>query len=138
MDFGLLHLLGLHRLRPIHAHLVRKYTGGDTVFPYAEYSVLVGAEHAPGDRPLLCAVRDFAVALDQKASPPAFNLGRLDGVHADARHVSGRAAGITWEGRAGKHLGFAFADRHRRDARFRLSATRAQDFALSRPRSAPS
>src|SRR4030095_9890951 len=29
MDAGLLYFLGLHRFRPVHAHLVREHPGGD-------------------------------------------------------------------------------------------------------------
>ena len=63
--------------------------------------------------------------------------GWMDCLHADARHVHHRPARATRHRRASEHLGFGFAHRHRRDPRFCLSATRAPDFTLSSPRSAP-
>src|SRR5262249_55903900 len=100
MDARILHILGLHRLRPVHAHLVCKPPGGDRVFPYAKHAILVGVEHAAGDWALFRTVCDFAFTLDQEASAPALLDGRMEGLHADARHVSRRFAGITWYRRA--------------------------------------
>src|SRR5206468_584141 len=60
----------------------------------------------------------------------------MDRLHADARHLPHCAAFVTRHRLSSQHLGFAFARRHRRDARVRLFATAAQNFAFSRPRSA--
>src|SRR5439155_25284517 len=97
----------------------------------------VGAERAPGDWPVLRSVSDFANALPQEASAPALHRGRMDCLHADARHLLNCSAFVTRYRLSSQYLGFAFAHRHRRDARFRLSATGAEDFTVSRARSAP-
>ena len=64
MDARVLRLLGLHRLWSVHAHLVCEYPGGDPIFPHAKYAIVVGTQHASGDRPVLCTVWNFAIALD--------------------------------------------------------------------------
>ena len=37
MDAGLLHFLGLHRVRSVHAHLVCEHTGGDAIFYHPKH-----------------------------------------------------------------------------------------------------
>ena len=37
MDAGLLHFLGLHRLRPVHADLVREHPGRDRILHYSKH-----------------------------------------------------------------------------------------------------
>ena len=64
MDVGLLRFLGLHRFRPVHAHLVRKHPRRDAVFHHSKHAILVGVEHALGDWPVLHSVPDFADALN--------------------------------------------------------------------------
>src|SRR5205814_2732234 len=64
VDAGLLRLLGLHRLRPVHAHLVCKHAGRDAIFYHPKHRILVGAEHAPGGWTFLRAICDFTFALD--------------------------------------------------------------------------
>src|SRR6266436_3438734 len=137
MDAGLLRFLGLHRLRSVHAHLVREPPGGNAIFHHSKYPILVGTEYAPGDWPVLHSVPHFANALHQEASTPALHRGRMDCLHADARHLLNCSAFVTRHRLSSQYLGFAFAHRHWRDARFRLSATGAQDFTVSRARSAP-
>src|SRR5262249_37583204 len=71
MDARVLRVLGLYRFWSVHAHLVCEHPGGDPIFSHAKYAVVVGTEHASGDRSVLCTVRDFADALDQEKSTPA-------------------------------------------------------------------
>src|SRR6266480_703828 len=137
MDVSVLRFLGLHRFRSVHAHLVREPPGRNAIFHHSKYPILVGAEHAPGDWAVFHSVPDFAYALDQKKAAPALHRGWLDRLHADARHLPHCAAFVTRHRLSSQHLGFAFARRHRRDARVRLFATAAQNFVVSGPRSAP-
>jgi len=110
--------------------------GGDAIFHHPKHRIVVGAEHAARDRPLLHSFPDFALALDQKGAAPSLCRGWLDRLHADARHLHHCLARVTWRRRAGEHLGFGFAYRHWRDPRFRLPADRPPDFTLPSPRSA--
>ena len=71
MDARLHRFLGLHRLQPIHALLVREHSGGDAIFHPAKHRIVVAPEHSSGRRPVLCAVRDSASALDQETSASA-------------------------------------------------------------------
>src|SRR5262249_60052674 len=102
-----------------------------------EHAILVGTEHAIGDRSLLYCFPDFAYALHQEASAPAFYCGWMDSLHANAGRLSHCAALVTRHRFLSEHLGFALSDRHRRYARVRLSANCTSDFSLSSPRSAP-
>src|SRR6266480_754365 len=136
MDARLLHFLGLHRLRPIHAHLVCKHAGGDGIFYHPKHRILVGPEHAPGGWTFLRAICDFTFTLDQKGTASALLRRGMDRLHANARHVPRHLARVTWHRRAREHLGFGFAHRCRRHPRFRLFASRAEDLSLSRSRSA--
>src|SRR5437879_5609250 len=137
MDVRFLRFLGLHRLQPIHAHLVWKLAGGDAIFPRSKYRIMVDAEHAPGYWAVLRAVRYSAFALDKKTAAPALLCRRLDRVHADARHVHRRLAFLAWDRRPPQHLGFCFTGRDRRNTRIRLSANRGQGFAFPGARPAP-
>ena len=129
--------LGLHRLQPVHAHLVREHPGRDRILHSSKHRVVVGAEPAPGHRTLLYPFCDSSLAVDQKGAAASL-LGRgLDPLHADARHVHHRPARATRHRRSPQHLGFAFPHRHRRNARLCLSANCASDFSLSSSRSAP-
>ncbi len=123
--------------RSIHAHLVCEYPGGDTIFYHSKHRIVVGAEHAASGRALLRTICDFAFALDQKGTAPALLCGWMDCLHANARHVPHRLAGVTWHRRARQHLGSAFSHRHRRDPRVRLSASCSPDFSFSSARPAP-
>src|SRR5262245_43557243 len=130
MDAGLLRFLGLHRVRSVHAHLVCEHTRGDRILYYEKHAVLVGTEHAPRDRPILYTVSNFADAGHQEASASAFYPRRVDALYADAGHLHHRFACSAWLWGARQHLGFAFAHRHRSDARFRFFATSWKDFSL--------
>src|SRR4029077_4363856 len=136
MDAGLQRLLGLHRLWSVHAHLVCEHPGGDSIFYRPEHTIVVGAEHAIGDRSLLYSFPDFAHALHQEASASALYCGRMDSLHANAGRLSHCAALVTRHRFLSEHLGFAFAYRDRRDARFCLSTTCTEDFIVSRARPA--
>src|SRR6266699_183748 len=137
VDVRLLRFLGLHRVRSIHAHLVREHARGDAILSNSEYGIVVELEHAARDRPLLRAVRHFAVALNQKTSAPALLRRRLDFIDADARHLSRGLAGAAWNRHAREPMGFRRAHRHWRDVGVRLLAHRWKNFALSSPRPAP-
>src|SRR5207244_983565 len=131
----LLCFLGLHRLRPIHADLVREHSGRDPIFSDSKRGVVVGIEHAAGDRPFLRTIRHFAVALDQETSAPALLRGCVDFVDANARHLPRRSSSAPWDRRAREFVGFCRAHRHRRDFGFRLFAHRCKNFALPGARS---
>src|SRR4030095_5074491 len=75
MDAGLLHFLGLHRVRSVHAYLVCEHTGGDAIFYYSKHGVVVGVEHAAGGRALLYLFWDSSLTLDQKGAAAPL-LGR--------------------------------------------------------------
>src|SRR6266516_7601969 len=87
MDVGFLRFLGLHRLRPVHAHLVREPPGRNAIFHHSKYSILVGIEHAPGDWPVFHSVPDFAYALDQKKAAPTLHRGGVDRLDAHAQQL---------------------------------------------------
>ena len=72
MDAGLLRFLGLHRLRPVHAHLVREHSGRDAVFHHSKHAIMVGVEHAAGDRALFHCLSNSAHALDQRSIRTSF------------------------------------------------------------------
>src|SRR4051812_20944216 len=82
MDARVLRFLGLHRLQPIHALLVREYSGGNRLLHPAQHRIMVALEHNSRDWAFLRSVRDSAHAIYQKTSAPAL-LGRgLVGVDA--------------------------------------------------------
>src|SRR5882724_10601726 len=137
MDVGLLRFLGLHRLRPVHAHLVREPSGRNAIFHHSKYSILVGVEHAPGDWPVFHSLPDFAYALDQTKAAPTLHRGGVNRLYANARHLPDCPAFLTRRRLSSQHLGLALAHRHGRDAGFHLSATVAEDFIVSRPRPTP-
>ena len=83
MDVGLHCFLGLHRLRPIHAHLVCEHSGRDAIFHHPKHRIVVDAEHGPRGRPLLHSFPDFAFAVGQKGTAPALYRGWMDCLHAN-------------------------------------------------------
>ena len=66
MDARLLRFLGLHRVQPVHADLVREHSGRDAVFSGPEYRQLVVPQPSSRVRPVLWTVCNLVDALSQK------------------------------------------------------------------------
>src|SRR6267378_1391664 len=136
MDVRLLCFLGLHRLQPVHAAMVREHSGGDAILYCPEHGIVVGAQHAAGHRKIFRAVRDPAPAIDQKTATSARYDRGLDPVDAGPGYVSHRPAFPPRYRRAPQCLGFALPSGDRMQPCFYLSKARWTNFALSRTRSA--
>ena len=137
MDVRLLRFLGLHRFRPVHAHLVREHAGGDAdIFSFVipAHGGSLACFLSSGDSSVhlrFCSLRSI-----KKHPHQLCYIAWLDRFHATARHVHRGVAGSAWHRCAFKSLGLRSADRNGRDPRIFLPTHRRQILTLPGARSA--
>jgi len=128
--------LGLHRLRPIHAHLVCKYARGDAIFHHPKHRVRWALS-------MLLVIGRFFITfgillLRSIKKEPHRPLHRrwMDSLHADLDMYIIVLPALHGTRCACEHLGCGFAPSPSALPRFRLSASCGHDLSLSSPRSA--